>query len=83
MFYPGVPCGIDGPVASMRVKNLRDGMDDYEYLAILEKLAGRDVVLKFVNAVAPNWWAFSTDPARILTAREKIADQILVHRKAK
>jgi len=36
LFYPGVPCGIDGPISSMRVKNLRDGMEDYEYLALLE-----------------------------------------------
>ncbi|MHC4682563.1 MAG: hypothetical protein ACYTEK_28260 [Planctomycetota bacterium] len=30
----------------MRVKNLRDGMEDYEYFAILEKLAGRSAVKK-------------------------------------
>jgi hypothetical protein len=46
LFYPGLPCGIDGPVAGMRVKNLRDGMEDYEYFAILEKLAGRSAVKK-------------------------------------
>ncbi|MEK7993387.1 MAG: DUF4091 domain-containing protein, partial [Planctomycetota bacterium] len=41
LFYPGVPCGVDGPVASMRAKNLRDGMEDYEYFALLEGLAGK------------------------------------------
>jgi len=43
LFYPGVPCGIDGPVSSMRLKNLRDGMEDYEYFAILERLAPLEV----------------------------------------
>ena len=42
LFFPGVPSGINGPISSMRVKNLRDGMEDYEYLALLERLAGRE-----------------------------------------
>ena len=46
LFYPGAPCGIDGPVASMRLKNLRDGMEDYEYFVLLEKRAGAEAVQK-------------------------------------
>ena len=76
-FYPGVPCGIDGPVAGMRIKNLRDGMEDYEYFVILEKLAGREAVNKIVNSIAPNWWNFSKYPEEFLTAREKLAEEIL------
>jgi hypothetical protein len=77
MMYPGVPCGIEGPVSSIRFKVLRESMEDYEYLAILDKLAGRDAVLKIVNEVAPNWWATSEDPKMILAAREKVAAEIL------
>jgi chemotaxis methyl-accepting protein methylase len=81
MFYPGVPCGIDGPVASMRAKNLRDGMEDYEYLAILEKLAGQKAVKEIVNIIAPNWWNFSRDGKQFLATREKLAEQILRFKK--
>jgi len=77
LFYPGVPCGIDGPVISMRMKNLRDGMEDYEYFAILERLTDKKTVKKIINAIAPNWWDFSKDPNKFLAAREKIAKQIL------
>jgi len=77
LFYPGVPCGIDGPVSSMRLKNLRDGMEDYEYFAILERLAGKEAVKKIVSIIAPNWWNFSKDPDEFLAAREKLAEQIL------
>ncbi|MBN2594184.1 MAG: DUF4091 domain-containing protein [Sedimentisphaerales bacterium] len=77
LFYPGVPCGIDGPVISMRLKNLRDGMEDYEYFAILEKLTDKKTVKKLVDTIAPNWWNFSKDPDEFLAAREKIAQQIL------
>ena len=81
LFYPGVPCGIDGPVASMRVKNLRDGMEDYEYLTILEKLAGQKAVKEIVDIIAPNWWNFSRDGRQFLAAREKLAEQILRFKK--
>jgi hypothetical protein len=77
LFYPGVPCGIDGPVISMRLKNLRDGMEDYEYFAILERLTDKKTVKKTVDTIAPNWWDFSKDPDEFLAAREKIAQQIL------
>ena len=64
LFYPGAPCGIDGPVASMRLKNLRDGMEDYEYFALLEKKAGAAAVQKIVDRIAPNWWDYCRDPQR-------------------
>jgi len=77
MMYPGVPCGIDGPVSSIRFKTLRDSMEDYEYFAILEKLIGREAVLEIVSSVAPNWWSTAEDPAIVFAAREKIASEII------
>jgi len=82
LFYPGRPCGIDGPVISMRMKNLRDGMEDYEYFVILERLADNKTVKKIVDTISPNWWNFSKDPNELLAAREKIAQQILKLKKA-
>jgi hypothetical protein len=61
----------------MRLKNLRDGMEDYEYFVILEKLAGRRAVKQIVDTIAPDWWSFSKDPGEILAAREKLAREIL------
>jgi len=52
-------------------------MEDYEYFALLEKLVGREAVTKIVSTVAPNWWATSEDPKVILSARERIANEIL------
>lgn len=46
LFYPGKPYGIYGPVESIRLHALRDGMEDYEYLYVygeLCKQAGIDV----------------------------------------
>ena len=56
-------------------------MEDYEYFTILEKLAGKGIVEKIVNTIAPNWWDFSKEPDRFLTAREKLAEEIVKRKK--
>ena len=76
LFYPGAVCGIDGPVASMRIKNLRDAMEDYEYFVLLEQRAGTPAVQKLVDRVAPNWWDYARDPQSILAVRREMAQQI-------
>ncbi len=81
LFYPGAPCGIDGPIASMRLKNLRDGMEDYEYFAILEKTAGNEAVQAIVDKIAPSWWDYCRDPAAIAAARQELAERIVAAQK--
>ena len=75
--YPGVPCGINGPVSSIRLKNIRESMEDYEYLHLCEKLAGREATLKIAAEVAPEWWKSTNDPKVIFSAREKLAKEIM------
>ena len=77
LFYPGVPCGIKGPVASMRLKNLRDGMEDYEYFVLLERRAGAAAVQKIVDRIAPTWWGYTRDPKALYDARRELAAAIL------
>lgn len=77
LFYPGAACGIDGPVASIRLKNIRDGMEDYEYFALLEKRAGPAAVQKLVDRIAPNWCDYCRDPETLLAVRRELAQQIL------
>ncbi|WP_328991169.1 DUF4091 domain-containing protein [Kribbella sp. NBC_01245] len=39
LMYPGKQVGIDGPVGTVRLQALRDGMEDLEYLALYERRA--------------------------------------------
>jgi hypothetical protein len=48
--FPGQP-GIAEPVASIRLKSFRRGAQDYEYLRLLEKAAGRNGAMKFLDRV--------------------------------
>ena len=77
LFYPGVPCGIDGPVACMRLKNLRDGMEDYEYFALLDRLGGGKAVARAVDRIAPSWWDYCRDPRKLFAARRELAEAII------
>lgn len=49
--YPGDSRGLKGPIASIRLKNLRRGIQDYEYLWLARR-AGIDVS-DIVDAVVP------------------------------
>ena len=42
LFYPGKDVGIDGAIATVRLKNCRQGAGDFEYLYLLEKMGRND-----------------------------------------
>ncbi|MCC7402430.1 MAG: DUF4091 domain-containing protein [Chitinophagaceae bacterium] len=81
LIYPGTECGIKGPIASIRLKNIRDGLTDYKYFTILESLAGREFVTNLVSKIAPNWWGINYNSQSILSVREEIAHQIMKFKK--
>jgi hypothetical protein len=76
LFYPGINAGFDGPVASIRLKNIREGLEDYEYFAILDKNGEGEFVKDMVNQVCPEWWDFTRNPDKLLEIREKLALKI-------
>jgi hypothetical protein len=39
--YPGKPVGVDGPASTIRLEQIRQGLEDYEALAMLEELAAK------------------------------------------
>lgn len=73
LLYPGTAIGYPGPVASLRLKALRDGIRDYEYLSLLRQ-AGRDAERAAIIAkVARSWTDWSQDPADYDAARRQAA----------
>lgn len=81
---------LDGPVDSIRWEMLRDGVEDYEYLAILrdlteeaakagvedEALAEYQVLLEVPDDITASMTAFTTDPAPIELRRDAVARAI-------
>ena len=76
LFYPGKDAGFDGPVTSIRLKNLREGLEDYEYFAILDHYEQEEFVKQMVDEVSPEWWQVRMDPVVLLTIRERLAEKI-------
>jgi hypothetical protein len=85
---PAAPV-LEGPVDSIRWEMLRDGVEDYEYLAILrgllaargEKLSAADrakyaALLEVPEEITKDMTTFTKDPAPIERRREAIARAI-------
>ena len=74
---PGTEAGIDGPIASVRLKNLRDGMEDYEYFVLLENRGGGDIVDEIVKSAVPTWGSWDQNTQRLIERRRTLAREIL------
>ena len=89
LFFPPVDCANktaagedfpavtgEGPVPTIRVAMLRDGLEDYEYFAMLRKRNPNHPFLKVPTTVYTSLTDFSTDPVGIEEHRLKLAREI-------
>lgn len=80
---------LDGPVTSIRWEALRDGVEDYEYLAMLKRLllakqdrlsadevAQYETLLAVPASISSSLTSYTRDPAPIETRRHEIAKAI-------
>ena len=85
---PAAPV-LDAPVDSIRFEMLRDGIEDYEYLALLDRLLKErgaqlsdeerqryEALLEVPDAITADLTHFTTDPAPIEARREALARAI-------
>ena len=77
LFYPGDPQVIGGktpiPVESIRMKLIREGLEDYEYLRLHEQRFGREATDAIARSIAPRTFKWQKDGARLLAARRQLA----------
>jgi len=52
-FYPGAPAAVDGPVSSLRLELLRQGLEDWALFKLLEKRRGRAYVEERLASLLP------------------------------
>lgn len=81
LIYPGTIDRIGGvtdiPVASLRMKYLREAMEDYEYFHILDERGENRWVDDVTITVAPLTWQWEQDWDVLLEWRHKLARKIL------
>jgi hypothetical protein len=90
LLYPGAPVGLGHPASTIRLEQARDGVEDFEYMTILRRLAddkndreAKDLLNGIADMVPiPNAGGrYSTrilpDPDAVQTLRADIANAIL------
>jgi hypothetical protein len=76
LVYPGSTVGVTGVAPSMRLKWIRDGVEDYEYVALL-KAAGKGAwALQVAQGVGPNWTNWTRDPNALESARQQLGQEL-------
>ncbi len=73
LYYPGVAAQIGGstpiPISSIRLKLIRDGMEDFEYLAALDRAGKGQLATQIAHSFITNAYTFKDDPAALESAR--------------
>ena len=76
LVYPGEPVGVSGNVPSMRLKYLREGVEDYEYVEILKRMGQSDFAFGILKTVAPDWKNWTRDVDALYEARKILGRKI-------
>jgi Domain of unknown function (DUF4091) len=76
LLYPGAEVGIEGIVPSMRIKWLRDGVEDYEYVQILKGLGRKDLALKLARTAGRDWRNWTQDLRVVESVRLQLGREI-------
>ena len=69
--------GYDGIVPTIRLKALRDAIEDYEYLAMLQQLGKAAEAQKVVRSLTETFFQWDKDTVAYETARAKLAAMIV------
>lgn len=70
LLYRGSMFGEDvGPVPSIRMESVRDGIEDFQYLTQLENIADRDTAMTFVDRVTTHLLEYSEDYRDMVAVR--------------
>jgi hypothetical protein len=77
-FYPGAPAGVKGPVSSVRLELLRQGVEDWALFKLVEKKRGRAYVEERLKALLP----YAIEDLSDVSSRDLANNQIFELRKA-
>ncbi len=76
LVYPAQQVGLQGVVPSMRLKWLRDGADDYDYIALLKERGLQDWALGVARTVGPDWSNWTRDTSLLEAARRELGEKL-------
>ena len=72
LFYPGTPLGVDGPISSLRLEVIRDGLEDFDLLKLAEIRLGKERTQASVNRIARSLKDYEQDPRVLEKVRREL-----------
>ena len=72
LMYPGQ----NGPVSSLRLEEISDGIDDYEYLTIAENLFGKDYIDGKISQLTNTLTDYTLNDSLLANVRAEIGNDI-------
>jgi hypothetical protein len=80
LLYPGEPSKIGGrtdiPIESIRLKLIREGLEDYEYLHMLDQKGESKTAAAIAGTLVRRTYDFDDDPAALYAARQRMGEEL-------
>jgi hypothetical protein len=74
LVYPGAEAGVVGVAPSIRLAMVRDGMDDFDYVALLRSRGLGDEAQRIIARAASSWSAWTVDGRVLADVRHELLD---------
>lgn len=76
LLYPGKQVGVDGPVSSLRLEMIRDGLEDYDYLALSDAWLGKEATQGVVAKIVRSLKEYEQDPQKLGEVRRELGERL-------
>lgn len=80
LFYPGKPSRIGGdadiPIESIRLKLIREGLEDYEYLHLCEQAALKELATRVTASIASSLYQWDHRPESLYAYRRQMGEAL-------
>lgn len=79
LVYPGEDVGVQGTVPSLRLKWIRKGVEDYEYIELMKKAGKGNVALELARQVGQDFRHWNADPTVLFEVRKRMGEALDKH----
>jgi len=76
LIYSGYNFGMDTPISSMRLETLRDGIEDYQMLCMLEDALGTDALNSMLNRLTTSVVTYANDDDYVHAVRVLLGETL-------
>ncbi len=76
LVYPGSQIGISSVAPSIRLKWIRDGVDDYDYIQLLKNAGYGSWALGLAQGIAPDWTNWTRDSNALASVRQQLGQKL-------